>query len=218
VANNFKPNYISVMNYDFLFGIPYAATPGSNVIAGYRVDYSDVQLPDLNESDLDETVGVQDTAHPTDITYSCADPFCSTPVSALGPVDWNGNGNTTDTHAQSDVNDDGGAGEVLHGFDDWAWIHAHLLPPTVTGFCPTTVAPGQGMVIAGSNIWNSATVVFGGGATATASNNGGTVPPIGCDTFVGTGVTVPPGAKSGPITVITNGAKTTSSQSVTITP
>jgi peptidase M66-like protein len=226
--DNYKPNYLSVMNYDFTnTGIPYAAQPGSTAIAGYRVDYSDVKLPDLDERSLDETVGVQDSAHPTDITYSCADPFCSTPIPAFGPVDWNGNGTTTDTHVVSDLNSDLDqppnqpvpTQQILHGSDDWAWIHARLIPPTVTGFCPTTVAPGQGMVIAGSNLYAPNTVIFGGGATATGSANGGTVPPIACDAFgPGFGVTVPPGAKSGPISVVTSEAKATSSQYLTITP
>jgi uncharacterized protein YqgV (UPF0045/DUF77 family) len=95
--DNYKPNYISVMNYAFQFGIPYTTTPGSTTIAGYRVDYSDVKLPDLNETDLDETIGIQDTARPTDITYGNGDSFCDTPMPTLGPVDWNGDGNTTDT-------------------------------------------------------------------------------------------------------------------------
>jgi hypothetical protein len=64
------PNYISVMNYAYNFGIPFAATPGSTTIAGFRVDYSDLTLPDLDENCLDETVGMQDTAHPTDIAHT----------------------------------------------------------------------------------------------------------------------------------------------------
>jgi hypothetical protein len=216
---NYKPNYISVMNYDFQFGIPYAA-PGSNVPVGYRVDYSDTKLPDLNEASLDENLGVQDTAHPTDITYSCADPFCSTPVPALGPIDWNGNGTTTDTNVQSDLNHDGFAGEVLHGFDDWAWIRSHLVPPVVTGFFPATVLVGQPIEICGDNLYSPATVIFGGGATATGSGNQPGPPPGSgdCGTHGAIDVTVPLGAKSGPISVVTTEAKATSSQSLTITP
>jgi hypothetical protein len=78
---NFKPNYLSVMNYDFTnTGIPFAATPGSTAIAGYRVDYSDVTLPDLNESNLDETVGFKTRrmppTSPTETATASATPRC----------------------------------------------------------------------------------------------------------------------------------------------
>jgi hypothetical protein len=222
-TDNFKPNYISVMNYDFELGIPYAATPGSPDVTGYRADYSDVKLPDLNEADLDETAGVQDAAHPADITYSAADGFCGTPVAAFGPIDWNGDGNTTDTHVASDINCDFGQLEVLHGSDDWAWIHARLTPPAITAFTPATAAPGQAIGITGPNLLAPVTVIFTGGVTAPASANqaGPTFP--GCNapgdiTDICLDVTIPPGAKSGPITILTPQGKATSSQSLTITP
>ena len=220
--DNFKPNYISVMNYDFQFGIPYAATPGSNVTTGYRVDYSDSQLPDLNEANLDEAVGLQDTAHPTDITYSCSDEFCSTRVPAFGPVDWNGNGNTTDINVQSDLNQNGIL-NIDNGFDDWAWIHARLNPPTVAHFFPTTVYPGQAIEICGVNLYSPATVIFGGGATATGSSNQPGPPPgtgsCGPSDFgYAVDVNVPAGAKSGPISVVTTEGRATSRQNLTVMP
>jgi hypothetical protein len=203
--DNYKPNYISVMNYAFQFGIAYAATPGSTTIAGYRVDYSDVKLPDLDETNLNETVGIQDTAHPTDITYGNRDGFCDTRVPALGPVDWNGDSNTTDIHLALDVNCDFGALTLLRGFDDWAWIHDHLIPPAITSIT-TTAQVGGPFGFSGINLQMPATVVFSGGASVAVNPNVGFV------------VTVPVGAKSGPVTVVTPLGKSTSSQSLTITP
>ena len=213
--DNYKPNYLSVMSYAFTnTGIPYAASQGSIAIAGYRVDYSDVKLPDLNERNLDESIGVQDTAHPADITYGNGDGFCDTPVSALGPVDWNGDGNTTDAHLSWDINCDFGGLTLLRGSDDWAWIHAWLAPPVITGMDPFAHV-GYGLHIKGINLQGPATVVFSGGASATGFHSafGNT-----WDGSANTGfdVTVPVGAKSGPITVITPQAKTTSSQSLQV--
>ena len=87
VDQNFKPNYLSVMNYSFIYGgIPYAASLGSTSIAGRRLDYSGAALPTLDESHLNEIVGVG--AGSTDIT------FFDTPNgfglgAASGPIDWN---------------------------------------------------------------------------------------------------------------------------------
>jgi streptogramin lyase len=212
IGENYKPNYISVMNYFFEFGIPVAATPGSTTIAGWRVDYSDVALPDLNQSCLNETAGLQDTAHPTDISRQYGGP--SPLVPALGPVDWNSDGNTTDTclqHALSPFEPSG----VLHGADDWAWLHSRLTPTAVTGFSPGFARVGDCIQIKGVNLMWPATVVFAGGATTMVS---GAPFSLGYDMSPNTRfpVCVPAGAKSGPITVITPEGKAVSSQTLTI--
>jgi streptogramin lyase len=211
---NFKPNYLSVMNYDFTGGIPFAAVPGSTAIAGYRVDYSDVQLPDLNESSLNEAAGVQDAAHPTDITYANTDGFCATPVPAYGPVDWNGDGNTTDTSVTSDLNCDQVSNEILRGSDDWLWIHHRLTPPAISSVSPAN-GPGSEnqLFVSGVNLIGPATVVFTGGSEAAAGPSA-TEPGSADTSFF---VTVPVGALSGPVAVVTPTGTAQSSQSVTIT-
>ncbi|MBY0276919.1 DUF11 domain-containing protein [Candidatus Binatia bacterium] len=65
---NTKPNYLSVMNYASQM-CSVAAVPGAGLPGG--CDYSRIDLPDLNESSLDECAGIG-------------------PVLGLGPVDWNG--------------------------------------------------------------------------------------------------------------------------------
>ncbi|HEX3454969.1 MAG TPA: hypothetical protein VHS03_10095, partial [Gaiellaceae bacterium] len=208
-GENYKPNYISVMNYDFQFGIPYAATPGSTTIAGFRVDYSDVALPDLDETNLDETVGIQDTAHPTDITKEFGR---SVLLPVLGPVDYNQDGNTTDTGLQNDLNGDQQL-TVLHGADDWDWIHSWLTPPAVTGLF---LSPDKTQLsVTGLNLQSPTNVIFSGGASAPPTTDAANVgsPP---DTELS--VPVPAGAKSGPVTVVTPEGKFTSSQSLTLTP
>jgi hypothetical protein len=209
-AENYKPNYISVMNYAFQFGIPFAATPGSTTIAGRRVDYSDVKLPDLDEQNLDETVGLQDTAHPTDITHKYGRP---TLYPVLGAVDWNENG-SIDTGIKVNLNDDRGLG-VLGGADDWAWLHSRLTPPAVTNVVadsPTRV--GTDIRVEGTNLIGPATVIFAGGASSPVVL--GITYDMTPDTAFA--VTVPPGAKSGPITVVTAEGKAVGSQSLAISP
>ena len=49
----FKPNYLSVMNYGFEF---------ENNVKDRPLDFSRVQLPDLFEKKLDETLGLRKTA------------------------------------------------------------------------------------------------------------------------------------------------------------
>jgi hypothetical protein len=134
---NRKPNYISVMNYSYQLGIPYAALPGSTTPIGLRLDYSEHALPALDESNLNEPLGIQDSGS-TDIVHfftATSDPYaCVTEVRpfagpASGPIDWNGNGVATDTNVSADINGDGdscGGREVLKGFDDWSEIHAYL--------------------------------------------------------------------------------------------
>ena len=212
---NYKPNYISVMNYAFNFGIPYATSAGSTTIAGWRVDYSDVQLPDLDESCLDETVGLQDATHPTDITHRYGSIGGLLPV--LGPIDWNHDGNTTGTCLSIDLNGDL-ARTTLSGADDWAWLQSRLTPPAVTNLAadsPTKV--GTDIAIYGVNLMLPATVIFAGGAsTVVAGNQTNFHYDMSPNTAFA--VTVPAGAKSGPVIVVTPEGKATSSQSLTITP
>lgn len=105
---NRKPNYLSIMSYRFqTFGIP----PTN------RVDYSPADLPDLDESSLNEPDGIGDGTDNT--RYNCpVPPGGERPGVGMGPIDWNCNNVTTDTDIDVDINGDGGH-SVLTGFDDW---------------------------------------------------------------------------------------------------
>ncbi len=113
----FKPNYLSVLNPSFTYiGIPFGASPGSLAPVGTRIDYSNAALPTLDENGLDETVGI--SANSNDITYyNCPD---STPVPGpgKGPIDWNCNGNSSESGLVADVNADGFFTR-LKGYNDW---------------------------------------------------------------------------------------------------
>lgn len=114
---NFKPNYLSLMNYWFqLRGIP----------AANRLDYSPTALPTLDESSLNENLGVQDG---TDNTLLRCPGGAQSQVPASGPVDWNCNG-TLQASVSADIN--GAAGTVLTGFNDWPQVVASL-PFQTTG-------------------------------------------------------------------------------------
>jgi hypothetical protein len=119
-----KPNYVSVMNDLYSNGTPIltsSATTGSGY--WYRVDYSDETLPPLDERNLDETAGIGPTLHPTDYISWCCQ-FTGFTL-ASGPIDWNDNGEATDTGVMGDINNDGQL-TVLTGFNDWAEVHQYL--------------------------------------------------------------------------------------------
>ncbi len=134
---NWKPNYVSVMNFAYLFnGILFADTPGSNTYQlcssdsdcgrgaaceprsdihyCFKVDFSNQELPSLNEfspsvgiGGLAESVGVSGRADDTNIvTY-----FATGPTqlfgSSFGPIDWNNDSDWADGHVQADINNDG---------------------------------------------------------------------------------------------------------------
>jgi uncharacterized protein DUF4114 len=106
---NNKPNYLSVMNYNWqTCTVP--ASPTAGLVPG-GCDYSRQLLPTLNETSLDECVGIGGGL-------------------GFGPVDWNRNAllqGVTDcvppnnTNVAADVNGDGGAlAPAITGFDDWS--------------------------------------------------------------------------------------------------
>lgn len=110
-TRNYKPNYFSVMNYWWaLDGIP----DGTN-----KIDYQGFTLPTLDESNLDETVGLNGGGLLTGYTTSYYCPNGSTQtVAADGPIDWNCDGDDTDTGIQVDLNDDGNINS-LSSQNDW---------------------------------------------------------------------------------------------------
>ncbi len=134
---NWKPNYLSVMNYRFQFGIPQAKRRGSKDPHGDdRVDYSPTALATLDENHLNENLGIG--AGTKDISYywdffgsqDCIDlyPSPAVPAATTGPVDWNCDGTL-----ESDIADDLISTTdqyvpltTLHGFNDWAEVKTIL--------------------------------------------------------------------------------------------
>ena len=102
---NNKPNYLSVMNYSF--------DPGGVDIdgaGGTRLDYSGVDLPDLDKSKLSETAGIQDGTDFTHWTHPGGDHFGR----GNGPLNWSGNKNPDGT----DIIDPGTVAVDINAGDD----------------------------------------------------------------------------------------------------
>lgn len=124
---NYKPNYVSVMNYAFQDrGIESAAVPGDATPVSVRLDYSGRVYAQLDEDHLDEWAGIGGAPDDRDITlFSCFtdDFFCRAP--AAGPIDWNLNG-ILESDVRQDINQDPRdfvhTFSVLRGFDDWQHV------------------------------------------------------------------------------------------------
>jgi hypothetical protein len=82
-----------------------------------RIDYSGAALATLNEAGgLNENIGIN--AGTNDITtYVCPD-FTPVPGAGTGPIDWNCNGDSTETGVTADLTGEGANTELL-GFNDW---------------------------------------------------------------------------------------------------
>jgi hypothetical protein len=119
VGDNRKPNYISVMNYEFqLPGIPPTDPDGAGPMTA-RIDYSPQDLNDLNENSLVESAGIGDGTDNT--RYFCPGTPATRRLGAgNAAIDWNCDGDTTDNPVPValDINNSG-ASSVLTGFDDW---------------------------------------------------------------------------------------------------
>jgi len=116
VNTNRKPNYISVMSYAFqILGIPPTDPDGAGALNA-RVDFSATDLADLDENDLDESVGIGDGTDNT--RYTCLGGAGNLGPGS-GPIDWNCDGDGgADTSVAVDINGDG-VSAVLTGFNDW---------------------------------------------------------------------------------------------------
>jgi hypothetical protein len=115
---NYKPNYLSIMNYAFQL-------PDLN--PNRPLDYSRVKLPDLDETHLDENkgVGAEVAGQPLMTVFSNRWGNASILSAAFLPIDWNQNGNSTEVDVSANINnfrkwDSGNAGdELLTGYNDW---------------------------------------------------------------------------------------------------
>jgi hypothetical protein len=108
---NYKPNYLSLMNYHY----QVVGVPGPS---GRVWDYQRYDLPDLDENNLLEAAGL--SAGPEwagfQAFYYCAETG-TLRTTALTAIDWNCDNDTTDTIA-GDVNADG-ARTVLGTQNNW---------------------------------------------------------------------------------------------------
>ncbi len=147
---NYKPNYLSVMNYFFqTIGLYRDGHWGEDGSAYYdRFDYQRFTTASLNESALKESLGLNTPAASNYGTvYFCpgaVDQWDRTEVLVASPIDWNCDGDTLDT-AVVDINFSGGRG-TLTTQNNWASI-------TFDGFgvIGSGLSPDQLMVLAMSN-------------------------------------------------------------------
>ena len=111
---NYKPNYLSVMNYSFqMSGLRKGVNFGT-------FDYSRMQLPDLNEASLlNENLGLNSAlANGFGTVWYCGAVRTIGNV-ANGPLDWNCD---TIFSAAVAANINKGAGTLLKSYNDWANI------------------------------------------------------------------------------------------------
>lgn len=113
---NYKPNYFSIMSYTFsLTGIP----------PGFRADYSAQDLPDLDESNLDEGVTLGDGNDRTIFSNGGVTVGPNANTAGNVNIDWDQDGTPNETGANvgnNNINNFGfgsPANELLTGFNDW---------------------------------------------------------------------------------------------------
>ncbi|MEW6028397.1 MAG: M4 family metallopeptidase [Chloroflexota bacterium] len=148
--NNYKPNYLSVMNYFFqTIGLYRDSHWGEEGPSYYdNFDYQRINSVSLNENALKESLGLNNPAASNYGTYyfcpGAVDQWDRTPVLVASPIDWNCDGDTLDT-AVVDINFSGGRG-TLTAQNNWLNI-------TFDGFgvIGSGLSPDQLSVLAMSN-------------------------------------------------------------------
>lgn len=113
---HYKPNYLSVMNYSFqTTGLIVGGNSG-------LFDYSRFTPPDLDENNLDETVGLNGGGAMNSYGTHWYCPSLQTTNAVNSPIDWNCDGDTIDNPTVADINlgpGYNGAGAVLISQNDW---------------------------------------------------------------------------------------------------
>ena len=129
---NYKPNYLSIMNYQFQL---------PNILKGRPLTFSSAKLRTLTESGLDETTGLNWanwdwTVYSALLQTTNGSKYVPLAVSTLGAIDWNNDGDEQDAYTQANINnwpqreyantDD----QILYGFDDWTNLNFHFTEST----------------------------------------------------------------------------------------
>ncbi|MEO8168626.1 MAG: hypothetical protein ABI623_10280, partial [bacterium] len=126
---NYKPNYISVMSYTWQGPSPLWQVPGT-----WKLQYSTCKLDNLNESNLDETVGLNPPpgayrAIPIPFSAVLNNVMYKPRWARLRPgiaADWNFDGDSSHAGVVSDLNhlEDNtfSPGQVLIGQEDWSLL------------------------------------------------------------------------------------------------
>jgi hypothetical protein len=137
-TQNCKPNHLSVMGYAMQF---------TNYVPSRPLDFSRVQLADLNENSLTESKGISSPGAVLTTVYGPSTGtggILSKTLSASGntPISWNRDTDTVDTGVSQDINyfgfpgcmaDDGYAAKTtLTGSNDWSKINLLFRTTTAT--------------------------------------------------------------------------------------
>jgi hypothetical protein len=122
--SNYKPNYLSIMNYLFEYD--------SDPVGGRPLDYSRVKFDTLDERALDELkgLGVNQVTSYGRSWYQTAYMWLDVStlrmnITLLMPIDWDGNGEIEQDVYESSINNfqqwgyDGSGYQELEGFNDW---------------------------------------------------------------------------------------------------
>jgi beta-lactam-binding protein with PASTA domain len=156
---NYKPNYLSIMNYAFSsYGLYNNGGTG-------LLDYSRFpSIPSLNKQSLNEAAGLNGGPAIAGFgtRYYCPGGIQGTSTglrnvaNANGPIDWNCDGNATETGVNANINADPSSCSIigsaattlcftLYGTDDWN----HLI------FRGGTIGADQAQAVANSNLLSS---------------------------------------------------------------
>jgi hypothetical protein len=124
---NYKPNYLSVMNYFFqVMGIRRSG------VANPRFDFSRAQLPTLNENVLTEAVGIQDGL---DITRFFCPNFSMKTAVGSGAIDWNCSNSFTPNVVANPNGDRTFQAlplwNTLEGYNDWGNLRFNFMTSSV---------------------------------------------------------------------------------------
>jgi hypothetical protein len=140
-SQNYKPNYLSVMNYAFQrSGLVQPIKDDDGNVTGTKIvyDFSRDVLPSLNESALNESVGLSNWKKTDPVTgdviydylghgtvwfneWLSVTDMKQVATGGDSPLHWDGDSGTTLTSYASSINNDADKVE-LTGWDDWAHI------------------------------------------------------------------------------------------------
>lgn len=117
---NYKPNYYSIMNYDYQLNCLGAAS-GANAGDRYYFRYGIKGITTASAM-LNGPTGTSCLMDYSNGSSSNLDEFALNENNGIGRgtgfIDWNNNGGAAETNVAADINADT-AGSTLHDFDDW---------------------------------------------------------------------------------------------------